>query len=211
MRVRLPAPAAAFASAVLLLTAACGDVSPVGPRVTASDAASARTPFALVAPGGDGSRSAFETIAAQWPAYKAAAAAAAGPIDDEFAHCAAQPRAATTRTIGPAGGQITVGAHTLDVPAGALSEDVEITAVAIAGAQRKLEFAPHGLQFAKPVRITMSYDACAVPAGAPVEIVYTGAADDIIARQPSLDLPGGRRVEAWTDHFSGYLVGYGRR
>jgi hypothetical protein len=236
MRVRVPAFATALTAAVLLTTA-CGEqgiTSPTAPSAPALApaaaplAAASRATSMMAAAGspfdtdGDGVLSAderaarsaadaaqFESLRDQWQAYKDSVTR--GSLAVQVARCAPQPRLAAARTIGREGGVLAVGPHTLHVPQGALAAPVKITAVATAGGQRKVEFAPHGLRFAKPVRLTSSYEACTLPADAVAEIVYTGAADVVIARQPSLDSRGEREVEAWTDHFSGYLVGYGRR
>ncbi len=51
-----------------------------------------------------------------------------------------------------------------------------------------------------------------VPAdGGEVQVVYTGPGNQIVARQPSLADDALRTVDAWTDHFSGYVTAIGRK
>lgn len=57
-------------------------------------------------------------------------------------------------TIGAAGGTITAGGVTLSVPEGALTKDVTITVEVPVGMPLLAEFAPHGLQFAKPATVS---------------------------------------------------------
>jgi hypothetical protein len=129
-----------------------------------------------------------------------------------IAVCEPLSPAVASRTIGRYGGELRVGPHTLTVPAGALAEDVRITGSTISGSVRGVDFQPHGLQFSKPVSLTFNYDRCTIPseAGA-TEIVYLDGSNQVVARQPSTDFRWARQVVGWTDHFSGYLVAYGRR
>jgi hypothetical protein len=74
-------------------------------------------------------------------------------------------------TVGPDGGQIDLGGGaTLDIPAGALTEDVEITATVITdlegwadaptftdGVRFALSLEPHGLTFAEPATLTLPH------------------------------------------------------
>jgi hypothetical protein len=129
-----------------------------------------------------------------------------------LAVCEPVSTAVAARTIGPGGGEVRVGPHRLYVPAGALASDVRITGTTIPGTLRGVDFQPHGLRFSKPVRLTFDYDRCSIPAEAgDTEIVYMDAADKAIDRQPSVDYRWQRQVVAWTDHFSGYAVAFGRR
>jgi hypothetical protein len=65
------------------------------------------------------------------------------------------------RSIGPAGGTLTIGPHTLTVPPGSLSRKVNIRA-RIAGGKsvNVVEFKPVGLVLQTPVVLTMSYANC---------------------------------------------------
>src|SRR5438094_10172751 len=61
--------------------------------------------------------------------------------------CTPLPYASTTKTIGPAGGIINVGPHTLVIPPGALSQNVTITAEAPSARVNSVRFTPQGLRF----------------------------------------------------------------
>jgi hypothetical protein len=134
-----------------------------------------------------------------------------GLLDAVLLNCEPMPITRVSKRIGPNGGELRVGPHKLTVPAGALATEVEISGAAVSGSRREVEFAPHGLTFAKQVRLTMTYDRCAVPSGTTLGIVYTGQDGRILATQPSVTLSSVKQVEGWTDHFSGYAVAYGRR
>ncbi len=89
--------------------------------------------------------------AARRVAGNAALVSKCRPLAPETAH----------RVIGPAGGTLTIGPHTLTVPRGALSRHVAIRAK-IAGGQsiNVVEFKPAGLVFQTPAVLTMSYTNC---------------------------------------------------
>lgn len=156
----------------------------------------------------DAEKKSFEALRDQWRAYKDSVKQ--GLVEAEFVRCEPQPQQAAARRIGPKGGEIKVGPHKLVIPPGALASEVEITAVAPTNSRRELEFYPHGLEFREPVRMTISYDRCIVPDEGRLEVVYTGIGNKIVARQPTLDVKDLKSVEAWTDHFSGYAVAWGR-
>lgn len=77
--------------------------------------------------------------------------------------------------VGPAGGSISfaAGAVTLNVPAGALAADTEISVSARSNHPASdayapgtcFEFAPDGLNFSVPVTLSIAYDETALPAG----------------------------------------------
>jgi len=127
--------------------------------------------------------------------------------------CVGQAPAAVTQRIGPSGGVITIGRHQLEIPAGALDSVVSITASVPNGAGAALEFAPHGLQFDKPVRITLDYSSCAIPTGSYLNVVYSDAPAGgvVLDGMPSMDLSSEHKIVALTDHFSGYITAWGRQ
>lgn len=123
--------------------------------------------------------------------------------------CTPLPEATANQTIGPEGGVLTVGPHSLTVPAGALSAPVTITAVAPSGAVRRVDFAPDGLQFAEPARLSLSYQGCGL-AGilAPKRVVQIDHDLSILEVLPSLDLRSLLTTSASLEHFSGYAVAW---
>jgi len=144
---------------------------------------------------------------------------------DELLSCPVSPRRTARKTIGRAGGTLAVGRHKLSIPAGALAQNVTITATQVAGAAPQVEFQPHGLQFARPARLTLDYSHCRVPGWPPLAIVYyttdaaglhieeyldaawTGTGDE----DEDEDDEGGARLAAALEHFSGYAVAYRTR
>ena len=121
--------------------------------------------------------------------------------------CKAQPYAVTRKTIGPDGGKIDVGSHTLVIPRGALRKKTTITAEQMTGRTNSLRFSPEGLRFEKPAPLTMSYKNCLIVL-LPKHIVYTDEKFKILEVLRSLDLFSRKTVTAPIDHFSRYAVAY---
>jgi hypothetical protein len=121
--------------------------------------------------------------------------------------CRALPYAATVKIVGPAGGTLRVGPHTLTIPAGALARSTVITAESPSGTVAMVELQPHGLRFAKPVSLTLSHAHCATAAAATEQVAYVD--DDLrILEWPTLRASSGDAVSVWLEHFSGYVVAY---
>lgn len=113
------------------------------------------------------------------------------------------------RTIGPNGGDIRTSHYGLLVPAGALSGAVSIRMEQISGPINSVRFSPAGLQFAKPVRLAMSYSNCGPnPSGTPNRIAYVDEALQVLELPVSRDDQDGDRVVAQIDHFSRYAVAW---
>jgi hypothetical protein len=121
--------------------------------------------------------------------------------------CSAQPYAVTTQSIGPNGGVLRVGSHTLRIPGNAVQETVSITAEQVPGNTNSVRFSPEGLQFQKPALLTMSYDNCALVL-LQKKIVYTDEKLKILEVLKSLDLFKKKTVEAEIDHFSRYAMAF---
>ncbi len=121
--------------------------------------------------------------------------------------CSAQPYAVTRQSIGPDGGVVRVGTHTLIIPRDAVSEKVLITAEQIRGSTNSVRFSPDGLQFNKSAVLTMSYQNCGLVL-LQKKIVYTDEKLKILEVLRSLDLFRSRTVSAPIDHFSRYAVAY---
>ena len=110
-----------------------------------------------------------------------------------------------TKTVGKEGGVIAVGPHGIVIPPGALSAPTTITASAPAGNNVRVDFAPHGLRFAKPVALNLSYRHCVLPPLLP-RIVYVDGKLRILELIPSLNSTLTRSVTGKIDHFSGYML-----
>jgi hypothetical protein len=121
--------------------------------------------------------------------------------------CSTQPYAVTTQRIGPMGGVLKVGTHTLVIPGNAVSETVTITAEQMPGTTNSVRFSPEGLRFQKPVTLTMSYENCALVL-LQKTIVYTDENLKILEVLRSFDLFKKKKVSAPIDHFSRYAIAY---
>jgi hypothetical protein len=122
--------------------------------------------------------------------------------------CSSQPYAVTTQSIGPNGGVIRVGTHTLQIPGNAVKGTVKITAEQVSGKTNSVRFSPEGLQFEKPATLTMTYNNCALVL-LQKKIVYTDEKLKILeVLEASLDLFKSKSVTAPIDHFSRYAVAY---
>jgi len=123
--------------------------------------------------------------------------------------CSPMPRAEASQTIGSGGGFISVGPHSLYIPAGALSSPTTITAVAPTGSINQVQFQPEGLTFAKPATLTMSYANCNLLGKLlPKRIAYIDNNNSILYYLLSLDLLSLKRVQGRVDHFSAYAVAW---
>jgi hypothetical protein len=122
--------------------------------------------------------------------------------------CSPQPYAKATKVIGPRGGVIRVGSHTLSIPGNAVEGTVLITAEQVSGKTNSIRFSPEGLHFEKPATLTMTYDNCAVVL-LQKKIVYTDEKLNILeVLTASLDIFKKKEVTAPIDHFSRYALAY---
>jgi len=145
--------------------------------------------------------------------------------------CSNLPSAAVARVIGPDGGSLRVGPHTLVIPAGALDRTVTITAEIDGGLGQSLlvklptkenpkkdfvavnavRFKPK-LKFETPAYLTMSYANCDVAGLGSVApgVVYTNAVLNVILERVAsiASDPGLRTVTVRIGHFSNYAVAW---
>ncbi len=143
------------------------------------------------------------------PVGEASAAELRLPLLRGLLSCNLQPAATATRVIGPAGGLLQVGRHLLIVPRGALAAPTTITGTAPNDAFASVTFSPHGLEFERPVLLTLDYSHC--PAGRLnifKRIAYTSDGLDIISFLASLDNLITMRITGRLDHFSRYAVAW---
>lgn len=116
--------------------------------------------------------------------------------------------------IGDAGGTVTMGGHSLTVPAQAVSGRTTFTITERAAGHIGVEVEPHGTQFAKNATLTLSFGRCGGnPAGFEdlrVVEVRRGSTE-IIRVLPSVVNTQARTVTTTgLQHLSGYLVGGNR-
>jgi hypothetical protein len=121
--------------------------------------------------------------------------------------CSTQQSLVVTKVVGPAGGTIVVGSHRLVIPSGALARNYTIRAEQIPGRVNSVRFAPEGLRFAKPARLTLSYSNCS-PLLLLKRVVYTDELLRILELIPSLDNLNTKTVTGEIRHFSRYAVAW---
>lgn len=121
--------------------------------------------------------------------------------------CDPQPYASATVEIGRAGGQITVGNHSLKIPEKALSERIAITMEQVEGTANSVRFSPEGLQFAVPAVLTLSYKNCENTKHWK-RIVYTDEMLNILEPTLSLDFSSSSQVKGLIWHFSRYAIAF---
>ena len=120
--------------------------------------------------------------------------------------CPSQDQITASKVIGPLGGSLVIGDHELVVPAGALSQNVTISGTRVTGSVAEVDFQPHGLKFAKPATLRLSYSVCKTSQKNVQSIVYVDDAQQILESPQSTDDAKTDKVTAWINHFSGYAV-----
>jgi hypothetical protein len=132
-----------------------------------------------------------------------------GGLNALLLNCTPLPYSLSAATIGPAGGSLSVGPHTLVVPEGALSGPVTISAELISDHVNSVRFAPEGLQFRKAAALTMSYSNCSGPGMLlPKKVAYTNELLSILELIQSVDVAAQKKVTGQLQHFSRYAVAY---
>ncbi len=121
--------------------------------------------------------------------------------------CSPLPADSVTETIGPDGGTLQVGPHTLSIPPGALTEPVTITAVVPSDTVNRVQFQPQGLTFQQAASLAMSYANCS-PADAAKRIAYTSDALEILELVPSVDDASAQTATGQVSHFSDYAIAW---
>jgi hypothetical protein len=125
----------------------------------------------------------------------------------ELLACKAQRYVVAEKVIGPEGGSLRIGSHRLTIPRGALASRVKITGEQVSGSVNSVRLSPEGLRFAKPARLTLSYDNCA-SVRLRKRVAYTSELLGILEVPPSEDYPKYDYVTGAIDHFSRYAVAY---
>ena len=112
-----------------------------------------------------------------------------------------------SKTIGAGGGTIFFGGHVLYVPAGALSSPVTITATRLAGTSVEVDFAPHGLHFDAPAKLTLDYSYCSPPPDFSLQLVYVEGSNALELENSYTD-PVEGELHGDLNHFSTYVIAY---
>jgi hypothetical protein len=121
-----------------------------------------------------------------------------------FTSCKPQPYAAASGWIGPNGGLLKAGKHTLKVPANALSAPTWITMEVPSNSINRVVFGPDGLTFKQPALLAMSYTDCSVKGEQ--QIVYVNDQLRILEVMPSQSDPLRQMVYGTLTHFSDYAL-----
>lgn len=124
--------------------------------------------------------------------------------------CSDLPYASDTETIGPLGGVLQAGPHSLVIPPGALTAPTTITMTVPTGlGVNAVKFQPEGLQFITPAALTMSYSNCSLLGKLlPKRIAYTDDNLNILTYLLSLDNLLSKRVTGKVNHFSDYVIAW---
>ena len=123
--------------------------------------------------------------------------------------CTPLPDVRSSAVMGPAGGTLQIGQYTLRVPAGALSQSVQISGEQLPDTVNSVRFAPEGLQFARPAALSMTYANCSLLGRLlPKRIAYTTDNLRILSYLLSLDNLFSKQVTGQVNHFSRYAVAW---
>ena len=80
------------------------------------------------------------------------------PLNPELLQCEPPRYQGQARIIGPAGGTVEFGPHSLRIPAGALDYQVVITGEIVVSSHVLADLSPHGLTFATPAILELGYE-----------------------------------------------------
>jgi hypothetical protein len=122
--------------------------------------------------------------------------------------CQPLPYASDDEMVGPGGGTLHIGPHTLRIPAGALSQPVRIFGDAPSDTNRTVRFYPEGLQFARPASLTISYQGCSLVTGLLPQVAYVSDALLILEYEPSTNDLFQQTVTGQVNHFSRYAAAW---
>ena len=229
MRRRLRLPRALGLPAALLVFSACGSyaVSNPGPaqRPDASFATAAPASLLGLSSGPVGYRSAHDPALETWKARELARVSrerelGARTLDSLRARlaerqqharsgvpvvlCRPLPYAAQVEVVGPEGGQLQVGSHTVRIPRGALTQHYVITAELPVSEAVSVRLSPHGLRFVQMPVLTLSHAHCEGKAGADRRIAYTDEFLRVMEYPRSEDRR--RSTSAWLESTARYAL-----
>jgi hypothetical protein len=117
--------------------------------------------------------------------------------------CSTPSYGTVTQTVGPAGGIIKVGPHSLYIPPGALGGSVAITASTSAAQHVRVDFQPEGLRFKYAAVLKLSYAHCSSPPLLP-RVVYVDNLLSILDVLTTVNDTWSKSASARLYHFSGY-------
>ena len=113
--------------------------------------------------------------------------------------------------VTPKGGIVHIpGQVRVRIPRGALTEDVEITVVALPGSKVAFEILPHGITFEKPVSIWFTKSVLSSATDL-FGVYYEGEPTAPVVHEVFKTFENKRWIELQTTHFSGYALASGSR
>ena len=121
--------------------------------------------------------------------------------------CATHLTSVSSGVFGPQGGTLTFGTSRLIIPAGALRDTVTISATIPNGDANRVEFAPHGLVFAKAAGLQLDTSGCSIDDQAP-NVVYLSETGEVLETIEAVYDPHWRTIAATIWHFSGYAIAF---
>jgi len=122
--------------------------------------------------------------------------------------CATRINSVNSGVFGPAGGTLTFGTSRLIIPGGALRDTVTITATVPGGDVSRVEFEPHGLQFAKAAGLQLDTAGCSVDDQVAPNVVYLSETGEILETIEAVYDPRWHTIAATIWHFSGYAIAF---
>lgn len=122
--------------------------------------------------------------------------------------CKPLPEATAAGWIGPKGGILRAGPHSLKVPPTALNTTVFITLEAPSSSVNQVGVEPQGLKFndGTAAYLTVSYENCSVPPGSQEQIVKVSEKLTVLQTIPSVMDPATQTVEGKLLLFSDYAL-----
>jgi hypothetical protein len=128
--------------------------------------------------------------------------------DFHAAHCTDRQATMSSGVFGPAGGTLTFGESRLIIPGGALTDTVTISASIVDPTTSRVEFQPHGLQFAKPAGLLLSTDGCVLSPDQAPNVVYLSEDGFVLETIDAVYDPRWKTFAAPIHHFSGYAIAF---
>lgn len=122
--------------------------------------------------------------------------------------CATHITSTDSGVFGPAGGTLVFGTSRLIIPGGALKDTVTISATSLGGETSRVEFQPHGLEFAKSAGLLLDTSGCAIDEQNAPNVVYLSESGEILEFIRAVFDPHWHTFAAPIDHFSGYAIAF---
>jgi hypothetical protein len=123
--------------------------------------------------------------------------------------CRPLPYDAQVKVVGPEGGQLQVGPHTVRIPRGALTQHYVITAELPVSEAVSVRLSPHGLRFVRMPVLTLSYAHCNPSPDTDWRIASTDEFLRVTEYPRSVDKK--RSASAWLESTARYAVATGER